>query len=301
MVLQLTFTFCTEISSFAPNVPQNTQIVRFPKIKILTYEDPIFRQFSQEVSENYIVLAKKEQVHVNIYVYTVTENDTLFSIAARCNIPYETIATLNSISFIDSYIEGKELFIPTASGLFVAEKPQTPLEFLLKTRYSNSNGYSLFGIGSSRFSFIPSAKLSPTERTFFTDSSMTSPLEAGVISSSFGTRISPFTGEQTFHNGTDIAAPIGTPVFASKSGTVTYAGFDNIYGNYIIIQHSNSTQSLYAHLDTLLIKTGAIAEKGEQIGTVGNTGLSTGPHLHFEIKVGSRAQNPASLIKNFLQ
>ncbi len=297
-----TLLYAADISSFLPNTADNTSTIqRFPTIKTLTNADSIFKQYSQEVSENYLHLAKDESPNITIYTYVATENDTLLSIAARCNIPYETVATANNLAFIDSAIAGKKLFLSTASGLFIAEKPQNPLEFLLKTRYSRSKGNNSFQLGLSLFSFVFGARLSATERSFFADSSMIPPLDEGIISSSFGMRISPFTGEQTFHRGTDIAAPRGTPVYASKSGMVAYAGVDNIYGNYVIIQHDNNTQSLYAHLHTMFVKTGDIAEKGMHIGTVGSTGLSTGDHLHFEIRIGSRAQDPSSIIKNFWQ
>ncbi len=292
--------FNAELSSILP-VSENSSNFRFPTIKSLTYSDAVFKQFSQEVSDNYLLLAKNENPIPSIYTYFPTGNDTLLAIAARCNIPYESIATLNNIAFIDSPLIEKELFLPTFAGLFIAEKPQTPLEFLLKTRYSISSTNMEFQLASFSFSYVPSAKLSPTERAFFTDSSMIPPLEVGIISSSFGMRISPFTGEQTFHQGTDIAAAIGTSVFATKSGIVSYSGWDNIYGNYIILQHDNNTQSLYAHLDEFFVFAGEVIEKGAIIGTVGNTGLSTGPHLHFEIRIGRKAQDPSSLIKNFWQ
>ncbi len=305
LIILLITVLCILFASGTDNsyTPQSTSspLVRFPHIKNLTYSDPVFKQYLQEVEENYLELAKTESSNVNIYTYTAVENDTLLAIAARCNIPYESIATLNNLAFIDSAVTGKTLFLPTSAGLFIAEKPHTPLEFLLKTRYSDSSGSSVFSLIAVKFQYIPGAKLTPTERAFFTDSSMIPPLETGVISSSFGMRISPFTGEKTFHNGTDIAAPRGTPVFACKSGIIAFAGVDNIYGRYVIIQHDNNTQSLYAHMDTVLVSTGDISEKGAQIGTVGSTGLSTGDHLHFEIRIGSRAQDPSSIIKNFWQ
>ncbi len=297
----ITHANCTDISSTPLQGISTHTPVRFPHIKMLTFSDSAFKQYSQDVSENYMLLAKKQQVFTSIYTYTATEKDTILSIAARCNIPYDAIVTLNSIAFIDSPLIGKTLFLPTSAGLFISEKPQTPLEFLLKTRYSDSEGFNSFQLASSSFFYIPDARFSPTERTFFTDSTMIPPLAAGVISSSFGMRISPFTGENTFHNGTDIAAPRGTPVFASKSGIIANAGVDNIYGNYVIIQHDNNTQSLYAHLDSFFVATGDITEKGVQIGTVGSTGLSTGDHLHFEIRIGRQAQDPSSIIKNFWQ
>ncbi len=305
LILLLLFAFATVFTAKGLTTvsaqEQHEAVLRFPRMQVLQFSDSVFKQYSQEVSENYKLLAKQEDAITTIYMYTASENDNLLAIAARCNIPYETIASLNGIAFIDSVITGKTLLIPTSSGLFIPEKPNTPLEFLLKTRYSDNREFGAFQIGNNVYNYIPGAKLSPTERAFFTDSSMIPPLETGVISSSFGTRISPFTGEQSFHQGTDIAAPIGTPVYASKSGMVSYSGVDNIYGNYIIIQHDNNTQSLYAHLDEYFVFSGEIIEKGTNIGTVGNTGLSTGPHLHFEIRIARRAQDPASLIRNFLQ
>ncbi len=280
----------------------NTQEVRYPLIRQMTNSDPVFLQYTQEVSENYKSIARNRKIDTYVYSYIATERDDLLSIAARCNIPYESIALLNSIAYIDSVLAGKTLLLPTNPALFIAEIPKTPLEFLLKTRYSSSEGFEKFSVGPTLFVLIPNARLTPTERAFFTDSAMIPPLEIGVISSSFGMRISPFTGEQSFHRGTDIAAPIGTPVYASKSGIVAYAGkYNPIYGNYIILQHDNNTQSLYAHLEDVYVETGEIVEKGLNIGTVGTTGMSTGPHLHFEILIGNRVQDPESLIKNFIQ
>lgn len=89
--------------------------------------------------------------------------------------------------------------------------------------------------------------------------------------------------------------------FACKSGIVAFTGKDERYGNYVILQHENNTQSLYAHLQTVLVQKGQPAVKGKQIGTVGSSGMSTGPHLHFEIRVGGRAKDPSSLIRKFLQ
>ncbi len=292
----------SQVSVDAMPPTNSSENIRYPLIRRMTNSDPVFLQYIQEVEENYKSIARQRNVATYLYSYVATQTDDLLSIAARCNIPYESIALINSIAYVDSAIAGQTLLLPTNPALFIAEFPKTPLEFLLKTRYANNSGYEQFSVGDESYTLIPNARLTPTERAFFTDSAMIAPLALGVISSSFGMRISPFTGEQSFHRGTDIAAPIGTPVFASKSGVVAYAGrYHPVYGNYIILQHDNNMQSLYAHLDDLHVETGEIVEKGSNIGTVGSTGMSTGPHLHFEILIGNRAQNPEALIRNFIQ
>jgi len=105
-----------------------------------------------------------------------------------------------------------------------------------------------------------------------------------VLTSAFGNRISPITGKEKFHNGIDLAAPLNSPVFACLSGTVSAAGSDDIYGNYVIINHDNNLQSLYAHLSRYVVQKGSLVAGGSVIGYVGVTGLTTGPHLHFEVK-----------------
>ena len=271
----------------------------YPRIEKLNTSDILFKQYSQEVRENYMAAARGEKVQFFLYTYEAQKED-LLSIASRCNIPYETIASVNKLAFIDSPLNGKTLYLPTASGLFIAEKPVTPLEFILKTRYAETEGRLSCTVNGMRYIFFPEGRLNPTERFFFADSGMLCPLAEGVISSGFGTRVSPITGKKSFHHGIDIAAPAGTPVFACKSGIVSVVGTDERYGNYIIVQHDNNTQSMYAHLNTAAVHKGEAAVKGAQIGTVGNTGLSTGPHLHFEIQIGGQAKDPSSVVKKFL-
>ncbi|WP_421656842.1 M23 family metallopeptidase [Leptothermofonsia sp. ETS-13] len=103
------------------------------------------------------------------------------------------------------------------------------------------------------------------------------------ITSLFGWRFHPITGEQRFHSGTDIGAPIGTPVLAAYAGRVALADFLEGYGLTVLLEHNKgSQQTLYGHLSELFVKPGEWVPQGVVIGRVGNTGLSTGPHLHFE-------------------
>lgn len=105
------------------------------------------------------------------------------------------------------------------------------------------------------------------------------------ISSLFGWRLHPITGDARFHMGTDLAAPLGTPVLAAYAGRVALADFLGGYGLTVALDHNNNTQqSLYAHLSEVFVKSGDVVKQGDVIGRVGSTGNSTGPHLHFEFR-----------------
>lgn len=111
------------------------------------------------------------------------------------------------------------------------------------------------------------------------------PIENPVVSSWFGPRRNPFGLGYHFHTGIDFAHPVGTPIMASKSGRVVIVRFSNVgYGNMIKIDHADGTWTLYAHMDSIYVTQNQVVRQGEIIGTVGNTGASTGPHLHFEIR-----------------
>ena len=118
----------------------------------------------------------------------------------------------------------------------------------------------------------------------------------GRVSSDFGPRVHPVTGARKQHNGLDIAAPTGTPIQAPAAGTVTFAGMRGGYGYLTIIDHGDGTETRYAHQDRLSVSTGDRVDQGQIIGTVGSTGMSTGPHLHFEVRRDGEAIDPAPLL-----
>lgn len=114
----------------------------------------------------------------------------------------------------------------------------------------------------------------------------------GVVTSEFGYRIHPIYGEELFHNGIDIAADEGSDIKSALAGTVTEAQYSDSYGYYIKIHHTGGLETLYAHCNQLYVDTGDKVNKGEVISAVGSTGISTGPHLHFEVIVDGKNLNP---------
>ena len=123
------------------------------------------------------------------------------------------------------------------------------------------------------------------------------PINADYIGSSFGSRVDPIAGVGAMHEGIDFVADTGTRVAAAAGGVVTLAEFHPQYGNLIEIDHGNDFSSRYAHLSRLDVKQGQVAKRGQLIGLSGNTGRSTGPHLHFEVRFRGVAQNPARFLQ----
>ncbi len=118
----------------------------------------------------------------------------------------------------------------------------------------------------------------------------------GWMTSNFGLRSSPFTGDQSAHQGVDIAADTGTPIRAPASGVVSFAGVDEGYGQLIKIDHGHSISTRYGHCSQMYVKVGQTVKRGDIIGAVGSTGRSTGPHLHYEVRLGGVAVNPEKYI-----
>jgi murein DD-endopeptidase MepM/ murein hydrolase activator NlpD len=120
----------------------------------------------------------------------------------------------------------------------------------------------------------------------------------GFISSPFGVRSSSFSGRGEFHKGLDIRARPGTPIIAPAKGVVTMAGGDGAYGLSVEIQHSRAVVTKYGHLQRINVREGQPVRRGDVVGFVGSTGRSTGPHLHYEVKLNGIHVNPMRYILN---
>ena len=120
-------------------------------------------------------------------------------------------------------------------------------------------------------------------------------IKSSHISSDYGARIGPFTGLHENHDGLDIPAQLGSPILAAGKGTVIYAAYAPGYGNLVEIDHGQGVITRYGHADRLLVKVGEMIEQSQEIATVGSTGKSTGPHLHFEVSKGGVSIDPKLL------
>ena len=118
------------------------------------------------------------------------------------------------------------------------------------------------------------------------------PLENARVSSSYGMRNHPVLRKRARHNGIDLAAPTGTPIYATADGTVERANWFGSYGNYIQIEHGNAIETRFGHLSRIVVTDGQKVRKGDLIGYVGTTGRSTGPHLHYEVRIAGEPVDP---------
>jgi murein DD-endopeptidase MepM/ murein hydrolase activator NlpD len=124
------------------------------------------------------------------------------------------------------------------------------------------------------------------------------PAAAPMITSSYGYRRDPFTGAAAMHSGLDFRGPMGAPIYAAAKGKVTFVGRKSGYGNVVEVSHGNGLMTRYAHMSKFAAKTGQSVAAGDVIGAIGSTGRSTGPHLHFEVRINGRAVNPRPFLES---
>ncbi|MDR2444799.1 MAG: M23 family metallopeptidase [Spirochaetaceae bacterium] len=278
-----------------------------PLIERLDGRDLTFRQYSEDValgrkavfSINRVAGAEEIARRLTLYAYIPSEEDDFLRIAARCNIPYDTIATLNRFSHIPSFPCGT-LILPSIPGIFIPEDAESDLEKLILSGRDTRTGAVItvnLPEGKRRYRFIPGDSFTPNERTFFLyPGFFRFPLQKFTLTSAFGRRVSPISGRLSSHNGLDLAAPTGTEVYACRDGTVIETSENSVYGKYVVIAHDGGWTSLYGHLSSINTALRTKVKAGILIGRVGSTGLSTGPHLHFELRQDGKAQDPARLL-----
>jgi murein DD-endopeptidase MepM/ murein hydrolase activator NlpD len=137
-----------------------------------------------------------------------------------------------------------------------------------------------------------------TQRNLLAHTPAIRPVEGGWITSKFGYRRSPFTGKREFHKGLDIANRKGSPIVATANGVVSFTGRKGLLGKVIVIDHGHGIVTRYAHLDKIISEQGGRVQRGDVIGHLGNTGRSTGPHLHYEVRLNGVPMNPTNYILN---
>ena len=235
--------------------------------------------------------------------YTVRKGDTVSGIASRAGLRnFGTLLSVNNIDNARRISAGQTLQIPSTDGLLYTVKKNETLAGIAATHKVNvtalldANDLTHETLSVGQKLFIPGASLSSFELRKALGELFIYPI-MGRLTSPFGYRNDPFTGARSFHSGIDLAAPIGTSVKATLDGRIAETGFNRIFGNYVIITHDRGYQSLYGHLSAIYVKRGQYVTQGAIVGAVGNTGYSTGPHLHLSIYKNGSLINPFSVLK----
>jgi len=230
--------------------------------------------------------------------YKVKKGDSVSKIAADFSVSMDAIIASNGISNARALREGETLRIPNMDGIpytvksgdslsKISKSMGVPLEAIL-----DANDIQSDVINAGMTLFIPGARMNKDDLALALGELFIYPLKGSRLTSSFGWRNDPISGERRHHAALDLAAPQGTVVWAAMDGKVSALGYNATYGNYIILTHSGGYQTMYGHLYSFAVKKGDTVSQGTKIGTVGSTGYSTGPHLHFAVYKNSVAVNP---------
>jgi murein DD-endopeptidase MepM/ murein hydrolase activator NlpD len=236
---------------------------------------------------------------LSIFSYTVQKGDTIWNIASRTGQNLDTLISLNNLGTPDDVRPGMTLYIPNLRGIIVAAAGET--ETTLEAKYGVPFRYIVKINGgnalSKEYMFIPGGGITSLQRSLFLGIGWAAPLRVMRKTSGFGERTDPFTGKQSFHTGVDLGCPVNTPVYAARDGVVRFAGYDGDFGNLVIIAHAHGYCSYYGHLSRILVKPGKRVTIKSCLALSGNTGRTTGPHLHFEIRKESTPINPVIVLR----
>ncbi|SHM26026.1 LysM peptidoglycan-binding domain-containing protein [Halanaerobium congolense] len=276
--------------------------------------DKIIKTVSNNKSTAGSAASKAENAQV---YYTVRRGDTLSSIAARRNLPIEEIMNANNLNS-DFIKAGQELVLPIIDSKAVKNNSSAKIKEANSSSkqivHQVQRGDALSSIARMygtnvdairRANNLSGDRIFAGDKLIITDyqrspvslgrGSLIWPVN-GRITSNFGWRAHPIKKTRLFHNGLDIAVPSGTRVKAAAGGKVVHSGWMNGFGYTVIIDHGRGIETLYAHNSKVSVAKGSMVNKGQVVALSGNTGLSTGPHLHFGVLQNEKPLNP----KNYL-
>jgi len=236
--------------------------------------------------------------------YRVQRGDSISVIAQRFGVSVGAIIASNDIRNARTLQEGATLRIPNIDGIpyqirngdnlsRIAATFKVPLEVILDVNDIKSDV-----IKTGETIFIPGARMNDIDLRLVLGELFIYPVASRFVTSHYGMRRDPISGEMSFHTGIDLRADIGTTVMAALDGVISVTGENWLHGKHIIMSHDNGYKTLYAHLNSFSVKQGDRVARGRKIGEAGNTGYSTGPHLHFGIyDKNSKLVNPLELIR----
>jgi len=272
----------------------------YPLMAVLERGDPVFDSQQEAVRLFYRQFSAGEELpELTLYEYRLQPKDTLFGLAARLSVPYAAIATVNRLQSTDLPEAGETILLPSIPGVFVPLFPETDLELVIHDLRRDEVAVIVpvdTPAGPVMFRFFPGSDFLGEERSTYLGVLFRPPLRTIELSSPFGPRNHPVTGEWGFHAGVDLVSTTGAPVLAARSGTVQATGTDPVMGNYVLLKHSGGFTTFYGHLDTIRVSLNDPVRSGMMIGTVGSTGVTTGSHLHFEIRQNNDPRDPVKLL-----
>lgn len=233
--------------------------------------------------------------------YEVRPGDTVSGIAARYGLSMSSVISLNDISNVKGLKAGSTLRIPNMDGVpytvrrgdslsSICAAWDVPMEAVLDANELES---SVLQIGAVLF--LPGAAMRENDLKRALGKLFLYPYR-GRLTSTFGWRPDPFTGIRKFHGGIDLAGPVGSTVRAAMAGRVSMVGNNSLYGRFVIVSHDDGYQTWYAHLSRPTVERGQRVAQGEKVGELGNTGYSTGPHLHFAIYKNGKSLDPLKFL-----
>ena len=276
------------------------------KLNSLVYQDNSELKSIRDDIKQTIYTVKSRRSEKNLpelkfYTYKVKENENFWVVMSKCSLDMDTLMSVNNLTSPFQVVPGTTLFIPNMRGVIVPGNNIKSVYTALAAekidmRYVQTVNKS--DTLDKKFIFIPCGKISTIEKSLFLGTAFFSPIKYGRKTSGFGTRKDPFDGKRMeFHKGIDLGCPSGTKVHAARRGEVVFSGYEGGYGNLVIVEHEFGYRSYYGHLSRKLVKVGDPVKPGQIIALSGNTGRSTGPHLHFEIRKNGRALNPMTFLK----
>jgi murein DD-endopeptidase MepM/ murein hydrolase activator NlpD len=230
--------------------------------------------------------------------WVVRPGDTIIGIAQRLGMNPDTISSLNRSNGrgVHNVVVGERIVVPNQDGIqllvrgnldeLCGQHDVDPAEVLAvngRTRADLAGPVTLFFPGVQHEGYALSLSLG---------TAVTSPLGRWWQTSSFGRRADPFSGAPSRHQGVDLAAPLGSAVRSVSDGTVAVAAYNDVLGNYVMVRSPLNRTFIYGHMDRVYVSAGSRVGQGDQIGTIGMTGKTTGPHLHFEVRENGVPVNP---------
>ncbi|MCE1196457.1 M23 family metallopeptidase [bacterium] len=258
-------------------------------------------QVGGDLGEN-LPEAEEEDPGLYYRVYEVQKGDTVSGIADSFNISVDTVLSANGIQSARSLRPSQLLKVPSQAGILYTAKSGDTVSSIAASyeissdRLVSVNNLMRADIEAGKILFLPDARLPSATLRESAGDLFKWPVR-GVITSWFSWRRDPFSGRNTFHNGIDIGVPLGTRVGAAMEGKVDETGYSPIMGKYVILRHSSGYKTLYAHMSAISVQEGEYVSVGGKLGLSGNTGYSTGPHLHLSVYKNGKLINPANVLQ----